>query len=105
MSPDLQTWRLNPWWGVVGREHASFLTEFDTCHYQQGGDYELFHRSETTRHGMHVRFPEFTASYHRCCLGEPETYLRLEVWNEEKYGQHTLLGGSPGAGVILLEAA
>jgi hypothetical protein len=54
---------------------------------------------------MHARFPEFTASYHRCCLGEPETYLRLEVWNEEKYGQHTLLGGSPGAGVILLEAA
>lgn len=70
--------------------------------YTRGGEYELFHRSETARAGFTISFAEFTTSFHRCCFGDPETYLRLEVWNEEKFGQHYLIGGTETSVGVLL---
>ena len=77
--------------GVARDKCAPFLVVSRYCN--MAGAWEVIHRStKATTSELDPLWPRFEASLHRVCANDRETYLRIEVWNDEANGQHLLLG-------------
>eukprot|EP01052_Picozoa_sp_SAG31_P053090 SAG31_NODE_13439_length_869_cov_1.172727_1_plen_261_part_01 len=48
------------------------------------GQFETVARSELIRNSIAPRYPRFEVSNHRLCFNDSETYLRFEIYNEQK---------------------
>ena len=77
--------------------------------WHSGGTFELFYRTERVRllnraAGPSLRFERFKQSLQRCCNGQPDNFLRLELWQEDKLGWHQLLGAVETSLSELLES-
>eukprot|EP01043_Picozoa_sp_COSAG02_P025675 COSAG02_NODE_1451_length_12556_cov_3.624258_4_plen_814_part_00 len=84
---------------------------FVTCHrYTHGGVFELFYRTERARPatssaaGASVSFGAVKQSLQRCCFGKHDTFLRYELWQEDKLGFHQKLGSIDTTLAEMLEA-
>ena len=77
--------------GVARDKCSPFLVVSRYCN--MAGTWEVIHRStKATTSELDPLWPRFEASLHRVCANDRETYLRIEVWNDEANGQHLLLG-------------
>ncbi len=77
--------------GVARDKCSPFLVVSRYCN--MAGTWEVIHRSvKATTNELDPLWPRFEASLHRVCANDRDTYLRMEVWNDEANGQHLLLG-------------
>lgn len=77
--------------GVARDKCSPFLVVSRYCN--MAGEWEVIHRSaKVTNNELDPLWPRFEASMHRVCTNDRDTYLRIEVWNDEASGQHSLLG-------------
>ena len=84
---------------------------FVTCHrYTHGGVFELFYRTERARPatssavGASISFGAVKQSLQRCCFGKHDTFIRYELWQEDKLGFHQKLGSVDTTLAEMLEA-
>jgi hypothetical protein len=89
-----------------GNRSAGTGEYFVTCHrYNHGGIFELFYRTERARPaGASVSFGAVKQSLQRCCYGRHDTFLRYELWQEDKLGVHQKLGSVDTTLAEMLEA-
>ena len=89
-----------------GNRSAATGEYFVTCHrYNHGGIFELFYRTERARPaGGSVTFGAVKQSLQRCCFGRHDTFLRYELWQEDKLGFHQKLGSVDTTLAEMLEA-
>lgn len=56
------------------------------------GQWEPFLRTEKRVLDLVPSWQGLDSSLQRCCFGQPDTYLRIELWNNDANGFHDLLG-------------
>jgi len=56
------------------------------------GEYEVFYRSSKRRSENSPNFAPFKVPLQRACFNSLDTWLRVELFNDEKFGHHEFLG-------------